>query len=211
NIRLPVSAHIYNAELHGFTLTTATGGLVAVEYVKLVANSANNKLTIEHLGVETTEQNLIVRGELSLLQPMRVNAAVNWDTLLPEAAQKLFNGQEQAAGQLNVSGPLAKLELKHMLRTPMAMDTQAKLAAFDTPLAFDVQHTWAPFTLHLPDEGERRSEEHTSELQSRFDLVCRLLLEKKNKKQKRSSLIMNIKKGTRLKITSWHLRNRWIS
>src|SRR5699024_12575279 len=28
--------------------------------------------------------------------------------------------------------------------------------------------------------AERRSEEHTSELQSRFDLVCRLLLEKKN-------------------------------
>src|SRR5438067_8168506 len=30
----------------------------------------------------------------------------------------------------------------------------------------------------------RRSEEHTSELQSRFDLVCRLLLEKKNKESK---------------------------
>src|SRR5437868_10497567 len=29
-------------------------------------------------------------------------------------------------------------------------------------------------------EFNRRSEEHTSELQSRFDLVCRLLLEKKN-------------------------------
>src|SRR6266704_4119029 len=29
--------------------------------------------------------------------------------------------------------------------------------------------------------GVQRSEEHTSELQSRFDLVCRLLLEKKNK------------------------------
>src|SRR5207249_9141310 len=28
-----------------------------------------------------------------------------------------------------------------------------------------------------------RSEEHTSELQSRFDLVCRLLLEKKKKKK----------------------------
>src|SRR5438067_7864570 len=27
--------------------------------------------------------------------------------------------------------------------------------------------------------GPQRSEEHTSELQSRFDLVCRLLLEKK--------------------------------
>src|SRR5699024_11569368 len=29
-----------------------------------------------------------------------------------------------------------------------------------------------------------RSEEHTSELQSRFDLVCRLLLEKKKKKER---------------------------
>src|SRR5438874_8017595 len=31
----------------------------------------------------------------------------------------------------------------------------------------------------------RRSEEHTSELQSRRDLVCRLLLEKKKKKTQR--------------------------
>src|SRR5206468_8153692 len=31
--------------------------------------------------------------------------------------------------------------------------------------------------------GGRRSEEHTSELQSRSDLVCRLLLEKKKKKK----------------------------
>src|SRR5207249_9844631 len=31
------------------------------------------------------------------------------------------------------------------------------------------------------DPKETRSEEHTSELQSRFDLVCRLLLEKKKK------------------------------
>src|SRR5205809_3360116 len=31
---------------------------------------------------------------------------------------------------------------------------------------------------------EGRSEEHTSELQSRLHLVCRLLLEKKNKQQK---------------------------
>src|SRR5699024_11366716 len=29
------------------------------------------------------------------------------------------------------------------------------------------------------DQHKQRSEEHTSELQSRFDLVCRLLLEKK--------------------------------
>src|SRR5207249_8854236 len=35
----------------------------------------------------------------------------------------------------------------------------------------------------LTDDAWNRSEEHTSELQSRFDLVCRLLLEKKKKKK----------------------------
>src|SRR5215203_7212921 len=35
----------------------------------------------------------------------------------------------------------------------------------------------------FPPSGRRRSEEHTSELQSRQYLVCRLLLEKKKKKQ----------------------------
>src|SRR5687768_17788465 len=38
------------------------------------------------------------------------------------------------------------------------------------------------------DKGicERRSEEHTSELQSRLHLVCRLLLEKKKKRERRA-------------------------
>src|SRR5687768_18329632 len=36
-----------------------------------------------------------------------------------------------------------------------------------------------------------RSEEHTSELQSRLHLVCRLLLEKKKKKKKKTLVIKN--------------------
>src|SRR5699024_12625836 len=35
--------------------------------------------------------------------------------------------------------------------------------------------------IHRKDPQNHRSEEHTSELQSRFDLVCRLLLEKKKR------------------------------
>src|SRR5712664_2785085 len=35
----------------------------------------------------------------------------------------------------------------------------------------------------LPGRPDGRSEEHTSELQSRSDLVCRLLLEKKKKQE----------------------------
>src|SRR5207253_7212054 len=40
----------------------------------------------------------------------------------------------------------------------------------------------APYEPRQAVEGTIRSEEHTSELQSRGHLVCRLLLEKKNKK-----------------------------
>src|SRR5207249_12258230 len=39
-----------------------------------------------------------------------------------------------------------------------------------------------PITVVTSPPDDRRSEEHTSELQSRFDLVCRLLLEKKKTK-----------------------------
>src|SRR5699024_12579340 len=38
-----------------------------------------------------------------------------------------------------------------------------------------------PFDNVTEEELAERSEEHTSELQSRFDLVCRLLLEKKKR------------------------------
>src|SRR5699024_12792648 len=40
----------------------------------------------------------------------------------------------------------------------------------------------APSPARRSARAPLRSEEHTSELQSRFDLVCRLLLEKKNEK-----------------------------
>src|SRR5699024_9056643 len=57
-------------------------------------------------------------------------------------------------------------------------------------------------------KNEKRSEELTSELQSRFDLVCRLMLEKKNNTiaQKR------IENGERLSRSNWkHGRHDWPS
>src|SRR6266550_7530547 len=43
--------------------------------------------------------------------------------------------------------------------------------------------SWPPRIAPRDAPRTRRSEEHTSELQSRLHLVCRLLLEKKKKKQ----------------------------
>src|SRR5689334_24354828 len=50
--------------------------------------------------------------------------------------------------------------------------------------------------LRVLREGDRaqiRSEEHTSELQSQFHLVCRLLLEKKKKKKKKECRTRKLK------------------
>src|SRR5688572_31606050 len=47
------------------------------------------------------------------------------------------------------------------------------------------RQAWEPVVgqrLRRGDRGQHRSEEHTSELQSQSNLVCRLLLEKKKKK-----------------------------
>src|SRR2546422_5938312 len=44
-------------------------------------------------------------------------------------------------------------------------------------------------TTRVVDDFDGRSEEHTSELQSRLHLVCRLLLEKKKKKKSRHRLL----------------------
>src|SRR5699024_12551891 len=55
----------------------------------------------------------------------------------------------------------------------------AKLITNTNHFPFDLDE--ADRTLE-PYDKNSRSEEHTSELQSRFDLVCRLLLEKKKRK-----------------------------
>src|SRR6266478_7585061 len=47
-----------------------------------------------------------------------------------------------------------------------------------------------------PDTRKRRSEEHTSELQSQSNLVCRLLLEKKKKTKLKLTLLKKTQKTT---------------
>src|SRR5690349_23270926 len=51
-------------------------------------------------------------------------------------------------------------------------------SALATNIGYNIAKAWRGEDLPMP--GRPRSEEHTSELQSRRELVCRLLLEKKN-------------------------------
>src|SRR5699024_12217910 len=61
----------------------------------------------------------------------------------------------------------------------LAIRGTARGAAQHSAVTSVVEH---PATVEPISLLEQQSEEHTSELQSRFDLVCRLLLEKKKNK-----------------------------
>src|SRR5207249_12266933 len=56
---------------------------------------------------------------------------------------------------------------------PEKVELVVKAFAADSCSGFAVNR------MRLVDKTRKKTEEHTSELQSRFDLVCRLLLEKK--------------------------------
>src|SRR2546422_2348711 len=51
------------------------------------------------------------------------------------------------------------------------------------PAASSIRCRWPGVSMSRSTTSRTRSEEHTSELQSRLHLVCRLLLEKKKKEQ----------------------------
>src|SRR5688572_31714172 len=65
----------------------------------------------------------------------------------------------------------------------------------DNPRTEELQRMPSTEQRRDPNSRWRRSEEHTSELQSQSNLVCRLLLEKKKKKQQ----IITIIEHTRIK------------
>src|SRR5690349_23959296 len=77
------------------------------------------------------------------------------------------------------SPPLNPFQPIHSNPAPIA--TIARLFGASTS-----RSRWSrgPITAAATKPETPRSEEHTSELQSRRDLVCRLLLEKKKKKKK---------------------------
>src|SRR2546422_2099376 len=79
--------------------------------------------------------------------------------------------------------PYTTLFRSHGLDPFVSTVTQRALATCLTAPAFDTHLKALTAALARRAHALDRSEEHTSELQSRLHLVCRLLLEKKKKKK----------------------------
>src|SRR5699024_11426616 len=80
-------------------------------------------------------------------------------------------------------GPVIESPKPGSVRYRMPSSTTSTLMCVRVLVASWTRPRWRctskPSAWHVA--AKSRSEEHTSELQSRFELVCRLLLEKKNK------------------------------
>src|SRR5687768_18003369 len=81
------------------------------------------------------------------------------------------------------------LEAAKMIEADDVREAQVRAHARHPPLELRLAH--------------QRSEEHTSELQSRLHLVCRLLLEKKKKNNQKTTISHNT--YTSIHLTSTHL------
>src|SRR5207302_7561870 len=68
---------------------------------------------------------------------------------------------------------------------------EARLCYLSCLRRYPVRHLVVSSSAERAPGGRTRSEEHTSELQSRENLVCRLLLEKKNKKRTHYTEVCN--------------------
>src|SRR4051812_50004794 len=71
-----------------------------------------------------------------------------------------------------------------------------------TPTLGCAPTTFAVSAMALPPWHRSRSEEHTSELQSHVNLVCRLLLEKKKKKNMQEYTTLDIQYAVQLRAQS---------
>src|SRR5256884_4414930 len=68
--------------------------------------------------------------------------------------------------------------------------TMARTSANVKGFVASVAPVWSLEVIENGIVAQRRSEEHTSELQSRLHLVCRLLLEKKKKAGRNTAIVL---------------------
>src|SRR2546430_3260611 len=85
-----------------------------------------------------------------------------------------------AGGLLGAAAPVSEYQLKAVFLFNFAQFVEWPPAALPGDSA--------PFVIGVLGKDPFRSEEHTSELQSQSNLVCRLLLEKKNNKYQQPPL-----------------------
>src|SRR5689334_10910020 len=100
-------------------------------------------------------------------------------------ARGLMGEVEDEAQRIAGAPGSASARLREMIKTINRMNTERYVgdSKLHEMVEIAMQESWQVCVAHM-----ERSEEHTSELQSQFHLVCRLLLEKKKRIRRSQAL-----------------------
>src|SRR2546426_6167016 len=125
---------------------------------------------IEHAPLLTTPRNQTVVIQAKVLDPSKLFAPLVFARKSGIARYEAFTMRDRGPGRA------------FQARLPSSILSEGSFEYF-----IEAQHEQGP-ERPLGEDARRRSEEHTSELQSPCNLVCRLLLEKKKKNNTTSRL-----------------------
>src|SRR2546422_5748364 len=120
-------------------------------------------------------QQLLLKARMDALSS-QINPHFLFNTLNTVSSLIRFDPDLARGVVLKLSNILRRLLRKHETYVPL----REELEFIDDYLDIEVAR-FGRDNLEIIKHVDERSEEHTSELQSRLHLVCRLLLEKKNK------------------------------
>src|SRR5699024_8910975 len=136
-----------------------------------------------HMPIYRQLSEIIASGKLGELKIIQMNFGSYKEY---DMTNRFFNRNLAGGALLDIGVYALSFVRWFMTSTPNQIASQVKLAPTGVDeqagiLLTNDQGEMATLTLslHAKQPKRGRSEEHTSELQSRFDLVCRLLLENK--------------------------------
>src|SRR5690606_40505290 len=137
----------------------------------------------QHLGLPEGERD----AEGNFIRPVAESEQIVERTVTPDELRtyKLFIPNQSVrhfriASNTNYYQGNSRIQLDLGYQRNIRQEFGNVLDENEEELRFDLHTSTWNFIYHLPSSN--RSEEHTSELQSRENLVCRLLLEKKKKR-----------------------------
>ena len=183
-----------------FTKKILTGSLLAVLSVAAFASSHREAPSITTTpkadgtdfymfrSYETNRSDFIT--VIANYQPLQDGyGGPNYFSMDPNALYEIHidndgDAQEEITFQFNFKNTLRDIQLPIGTTNPPSVSIPLIQAGTVSALSDPNLNLTESYTMTVVRDGRRRSEEHTSELQSRSDLVCRLLLEKKKKKRK---------------------------
>src|SRR2546421_3922112 len=174
--------HIFDISLHGFPI-----GMVKTCRKYWTADIAESIVQLKGIRFDNPQFSITTtfdRADFTdkLINSFKIPAETVEEFFKFTRSMNFYDEQKMTTRELFERSFPGRLDVWRLLMEPIAYANGSTLD--DPPITFGIvfSNFMSKGVYTFQGGTDKRSEEHTSELQSRSDLVCRLLLEKKKKK-----------------------------